>query len=215
MPEITRRSFLITGAAAVGSCFVPSWLLRRASDFAKTDGGIYIDAPDSARNTLYAVDQGYHFQFALNGRTDQLPPQFTWREYFSDHAYIDPDDHLDVRKWLREEGAYYFDRDNLRYAYRHLHFLDDQVDDRIWENYLEGPYAVYSSPEAQALHYLDALPLSNGNGAGDPLGDLKFYYGTMPGADWHFVNAEGREVLTALQHRLRELGESTEIVVVK
>ena len=46
-------------------------------------------------------------------------------------------------------------------------------------------------------------------------GDLKFYYGTMPGADWHFVNAEGREVLTALQHRLRELGESTEIVVVK
>ncbi len=35
------------------------------------------------------------------------------------------------------------------------------------------------------------------------------------GADWHFVNAEGREVLTALQHRLRELGETTEIVVVK
>ena len=45
--------------------------------------------------------------------------------------------------------------------------------------------------------------------------DLKFYYGTMPGADWHFVNAEGREVITALQHRLRELGESTEIVFVK
>ena len=35
--------------------------------------------------------------------------------------------------------------------------------------------------------------------------------GTIPG----FVNAEGREVLTALQHRLRELGESTEIVIVK
>ena len=79
MRSITRRSFLITGAAAVGSCFVPSWLLRRASDFAQTDGGIYIDAPDSARNTLYAVDQGYHFQFALNGRTDEWPPQFTWR----------------------------------------------------------------------------------------------------------------------------------------
>ena len=144
MRSITRRSFLITGASAIGSCFVPGWLLRRAADYAKTDGGIYIDAPDSARNTLYAVDQGYHFQFALNGRTDEWPPQFTWREYFSDHAHIDPDDHLDVRQWLREEGAFYFDRDNLRYAYRHLHFLDDQVDDRIWENYLEGPYAVYS-----------------------------------------------------------------------
>ncbi len=79
MSAITRRSFLITGAAAVGSCFVPSWLLRRASDYAKTDGGIYIDAPDFARNILYAVDQDYHFQFALNGRTDQLPAPFTWR----------------------------------------------------------------------------------------------------------------------------------------
>ncbi|MFM8720541.1 MAG: hypothetical protein ACKOFH_13590, partial [Chthoniobacterales bacterium] len=92
--------------------------LRRAADYEKTTGGIYIDAPETARNTLYAVDQGFHFQFALNGRTDVIPPQFTWREYFSDHVYIDPDDHLDVRKWLREEGAFYFDRENLRYAYR-------------------------------------------------------------------------------------------------
>ena len=153
MSKITRRNFLITGAAAVGSCFVPSWLLRRAADYEKTTGGIFIDPPESARNILYAVDQDYHFQFALNGRTDELPAQFTWREYFRDHVYIDPDDHLDVRKWLRDEGAFYFDRDNLRYAYRHLHFLDDQVDDRIWENYLEGPYAVYSSPEARALQY--------------------------------------------------------------
>jgi hypothetical protein len=213
--KITRRSFLITGAAAVGSCFVPSWLLRRASDFEKTSGGIYIDAPDSARNILYAVDQDYHFQFALNGRTDELPPPITWREYFRDHVYIDPDDHLDVRQWLRKEGSWYFPGDHMRHAYRHLDFLDNDVDAGIWESYLEGPYAVSQSPEAQALHYLERLPLSNGTGAGDPLGDLKFYYGTMPGADWHFVNAEGREVLTALQHRLRELGESTEIVIVK
>jgi hypothetical protein len=37
----------------------------------------------------------------------------------------------------------------------------------------------------------------------------------MPGADWHLVNAEGREVPTALQYRLRKLGESPEIVIVK
>lgn len=42
---------------------------------------------------------------------------------------------------------------------------------------------------------------------------MKFYCGNMPGADWHFVNAENREVLTALQHRLRALGESAEIVI--
>lgn len=215
MSKITRRNFLITGAAAVGSCFVPSWLLRRAGDFAKTDGGIYIDAPDSAQNILYAVDQDYHFQFALNGRTDEFPPPITWREYFRANTEVDPDDYLDVRQWLRDEGSWYFKGEHLRHAYRHLDFLDNDVDSGLWENYLEGAYAVSQSPEARALHYLDSLPLANGSGAGDPLGDLKFYYGTMPGADWHFVNAEGPEVLTALQHRLRELGESTKIVVVK
>ena len=214
MRSITRRSFLITSASAIGSCFVPGWLLRRAADYAKTDGGIYIEAPESARNTLYAIEQSRDcFQLALNGRTDTLPPPITWREYFQDNTEVDPDDHLDVRKWLREEGSWYFKSEDLRHAYRHLDFLDNDVDYGIWENYLEGPYAVYGSPEAQALHYLAKLPLSNGTGAGDPLGDLKFYYGTMPGVDWHFVNAEGREVLTALQHRLRELGESIEIVI--
>lgn len=58
MTELTRRSFLITSASAIGSCFVPSWLLRRAADYEKTTGGIYIEAPDAARNTLYAIDQG-------------------------------------------------------------------------------------------------------------------------------------------------------------
>ena len=50
MSGITRRNFLITGAAAVGSCFVPSWLLRRAADYEKTTGGIFIDPPESARS---------------------------------------------------------------------------------------------------------------------------------------------------------------------
>ncbi len=35
------------------------------------------------------------------------------------------------------------------------------------------------------------------------------------GAEELEQSTEGNEVLTALQHRLRELGESTEIVVVK
>jgi len=212
--KITRRSFIISGAAALGSCFVPSWLLRRAADFEKTTGGIYIETPDSAQNTLYVIEQSQDcYQFALNGRTDTLPQQITWREYFTDQVYIDPDDLFEVRKWLREEGSWYFDRENLRYAYRHMHFLDDQVDDRIWENYLEGAYAVHGSPEAQALHYLSKLPLSDGKRQGDPLGDLKYYYGTMPGADWHFVTADNKQIVTALQHRLRELGESTEVVI--
>ena len=214
MSQITRRSFLITTAGAIGSCFVPAWLLRRAADYQKTTGGIYIEPPDSRQNVLYAIEQSDDcFQLALNNYTDQLPPPISWREYFQNGSDVDPDSERDLRRWLRHEGSWYFKDENLRHAYRHLDFLEDQVDDGLWESYLEGGYAVSGSPEAQALHYLAKLPLSNGNGAGDPLGDLKFYYGTMPGADWHFVNAEGREVLTALQHRLRELGESTELVL--
>ena len=214
MNKITRRTFLITGAAAVGSCFVPEWLLRRASEFEKTTGGIYIEPPDSARNVLYVIEQESDcYQFALNGRTDTLPPPITWREYFREHTEVDPEDHLDVRQWLRDEGAWYFKGESRRHAYRHLDFLDDEVDDGLWENYLEGGYAVSRSPEAQALHYLANLPLSNGTATGDPLGDLKFCYGSMPGVDWHFVTADNKQIVTALQHRLRELGESTEVVL--
>jgi len=81
----------------------------------EVDGRIYIEAPESARNTLYAIEQSRDcFQLALNGRTDTLPPPLTWREYFQDNTEVDPDDHLDVRKWLREEGSYYFKGEELR-----------------------------------------------------------------------------------------------------
>ena len=40
---------------------------------------------------------------------------------------------------------------------------------------------------------------------------MRFWRGTMPGVNWHFVEAEGELILPALQHRLRKLGEETVI----
>ena len=75
MSAITRRNFLITTAGAIGSCFVPAWLLRRAADYEKTTGGIFIEPPETARNVLYAIEQSDDcFQLALNGCSDELPP---------------------------------------------------------------------------------------------------------------------------------------------
>jgi len=42
---------------------------------------------------------------------------------------------------------------------------------------------------------------------------VRFYHGTMPGADGHFVNVEGELILPSLQNRLKELGEDTRIEI--
>lgn len=49
--------------------------------------------------------------------------------------------------------------------------------------------------------------------AGVRVGRLDFFAGTMPDAEAHFVETEGEAILPALQHRLRELGESTAIEI--
>jgi hypothetical protein len=86
-----------------------------------------------------------------------------------------------------------------------------------WDQYLESEFAINASSEAQALHYLSRLKLAHGpitDSQGNDVGTVRFYNGTMPGADWHFVNVEGEMILPALQYRLRELGEDTVIQVV-
>ena len=88
------------------------------------------------------------------------------------------------------------------------------MDDWIWEDYLENRFLIHDSPEAHALQYLSRLKLAHGpltNAGGEQLGRLIYYFGTMPGADSHFVEVEGEAILPALQHRLRELGEDTAV----
>lgn len=209
MPKLTRRHFLISGAAALGACFLPPSLLRRARDYQLSTNEVLIEGPQRVSHTLYAKEQDDGWQLALGYPTTEMPPAPTWSEWLRDYEDVDPKNRSALAKWIREN------RDEV--SGPSSDWLDSDVSPYLWEQYLDGRFAVNDSPEAQALHYLSGLRLAHGpitDGKGRDVGTVRFYYGTMPGADWHFVNVEGEMILPALQHRLRELGEDTLIKVV-
>lgn len=209
MPKLTRRHFLISGAAALGACFIPASLFRRARDYQLSTNQLLIEGPSHVGEILYAKTQDDGWQLALGAATTELPAAPTWREWLTEHENIDIDDRSQFAQWLWEN------RGELRGP--SSDWLDSEIPSYRWDQYLEGEFATYASPEARALHYLSGLRLSNGpikDERGDEVGTVRFYHGTMPGADWHFVNVEGEMILPALQHRLRQLGEDTLIKII-
>lgn len=209
--RISRRHFLITGASALAACFLPADILRRARQYQLDHDNILIEEPDQWTETLYAnLQDENRWQFSLGSRTDAFPTAPTWRDWLENYQAIDTNDRNELADWIREHRGW------CRLSPRSSEWLEDEVDYRIWENYLEGQYAWQDSPEAQALNYLHGLKLPNReirDGSGRSVGDLTYYFGVHPGNDWHFAEAEGELVLPALQHRLRELGEKTRIVI--
>ena len=138
--------------------------------------------------------------------TFELPTAPSWRVWFRDYQRIDPENRKAVTAWLVEEG------EELPSDWEE--WLDSGLWPYLWEWYIEHEFATRESPEAQALTYLEKLKLPNGpitDSAGHDVGTLKFYRGPMPGSNWHFAEAEGDLIPAALQHRLRELGEGTEV----
>lgn len=209
--NLSRRHFLITGASALAACFLPADILRRARQYRLDNDGILIEEPAGWRHTLYPnVRDPCNWQFSLDGRTDEYPAAPTWRDWLGNYQGVDPDDRGALAEWLREHRQWY------RLSPGSSGWLDQEVDWRAWESYLEGAYAWRDSPEAQALQYLAGLKLANRDvrdERGRSVGELKYYYGVNPGNDWHFAEAEGDLVLPPLQYRLRELGENTRIVI--
>jgi hypothetical protein len=206
---LTRRHFLISGSAALGACFLPFGLLRRLHDHQLNTNEVLIEGPARVQHTLYASPKDDGWQLALGFPTTELPAAPTWREWLVDQENIDPDNRMQLARWIRDN------REEVSSPRRD--WLDSEVSAYRWEQYLDGRFAVYESPEAQALHYLTSLKLANGpviDSQGNTVGTVRYYQGTMPGADWHFVNVEGEIILPALQHRLRELGEDTLIKVI-
>lgn len=207
--SLTRRHFLISGASLLGACVLPPSLLRRLERLADHPAAA-IDAPDHARQTLYATRQDdARWQLALGQPTTEFPAAPSWRQWLADYESVDPDDPRAVARWFRQGGP-----DLDRSA---PDWLEDPVDACTWESYLEGRFLVTDSAEAQALHYLSRLKLAHGpltGDAGAELGRVIYYHGTMPGADSHFVEVEGAAILPALQHRLRELGESIALEII-
>jgi hypothetical protein len=209
--RLSRRHFLITGASALAACFLPADILRRARQYQLDHNAVLIEEPTEWYHTLYAriQDEGT-WQFSLGGPTEQYPEPPTWRCWLENYQGVDPDDRNELADWLREHRNWY------HLSPKSSDWLEREVDWRTWESYLEGAYAWRDSPEAQALDYLAGLKLANReirDEGGRSVGELKYYYGVHPGNDWHFAEAEGELVLPALQHRLRELGEKTRIVI--
>ncbi len=210
MSTLSRRHFLISGGALLGACFLPASLFRRANDHLLATNKVLIEPPERARRTLYATaqDGANVWQLALGRPTTELPSAPTWRKWLSDHEDVDPADPGALAKWVGER----WEEEDAPSG----NWLDSEVSDGLWDNYLEGGFAISNSSEARALHYLLGLKLDNGpltDGSGRDLGTVDFYRGTMPGADWHFVNVEGEMILPALQGSLLELGENTGIEI--
>ncbi|MEY4941122.1 MAG: hypothetical protein RIQ93_2857 [Verrucomicrobiota bacterium] len=207
--SITRRHFLVSGASLIGACLLPSSLLKRLERVTANPAAI-IDAPSNARETLYAtLHDDNRWQLALGRPTTEFPAAPSWREWLADYESVDPDDDRTVAAWFRKWGP---DLDRTS-----PDWIEEEVDAGTWEGYLEGRFLVYDSPEAHALRYLSGLKLAHGPleaASGEELGRVVYYHGTMPGADSHFVEVEGAAILPALQHRLRELGESTAIEII-
>jgi len=209
--NLSRRHFLISGAAALGACFLPADILRRARQYQLDTDSVLIETPSSWAQTLYATQQDSGtWQFALNDITTDIPPAPSWRDWLDNYQGINVDDRNDLGKWVREH------RHDYHLGRKSSDWLDSEVPYRVWENYFEGRYAYQDSPEAQALEYLAGLKLANRDirdEGGRSVGEIKYYYGVCPGNDWHFAEAEGDLVLPALQYRLRELGENTKIQI--
>ena len=209
MPNLTRRHFLISGAAALGACFLPTSLLRRARDHQLSTNEVLIEGPQRVSQTLYATKQDDCWQLALGLPTTEFLAPPTWREWLDDHENVDTTDRNELLQWVRKN------RDEVAFPVRS--WLDSEMTGCRWDQYLESEFATNASSEAQALHYLSRLKLAHGpiaDSQGNDVGTVRFYHGTMPGADWHFVNVEGEMILPALQYRLIELGEDTVIQVV-
>lgn len=209
--KLTRRHFLITGASALAACFLPADILRRARQYQLDHDDVLIEAPERYRQTLYAnlQDQGV-WQFSLDGRTGECPEAPTWRDWLENYQGIDTYDRNALADWIRKHRSWH------SISPRSRDWLDMEVSPMVWASYLEGQYAYQDSLEARALEYLAGLKLANRDirdEGGRSVGELKYYYGVHPGNDWHFAEAEGELVLPALQYRLRELGESTRIVL--
>jgi hypothetical protein len=208
--KLSRRHFIISGAAALGACFLPIDILRRARQYQLDNDDILIEAPETFKHTLYAnyQDDGV-WQFSLDQPGGDFPDAKSWKWWLKRREHIDVTNHRKVTAWAEDNEHYSLSTTNHSW-------LDDPVDEDLWGNYIEWDYAIRESPEARALSYLSGLDLGNGpvsDPSGREIGRLDYYFGPHPGSNWHFAQAEGELVLPALQHRLRELGESTKLEI--
>jgi hypothetical protein len=80
-----------------------------------------------------------------------------WRDYLAGQG-LNTESEI-VKTWLIEAEGY--DPVEAKRYYRQIQF-DKPIDGRQLESFLDNDFPLFYSPEAQAFHYLEDLPLANG-----------------------------------------------------
>jgi hypothetical protein len=204
---MNRRHFLVDTASSLSCCLLPEGFIRRVSAALEAgDPVAAIAAPPHAKSVLFAEWDDYRILFSLDS-TETEPERFSWRKWAERHD-CDIEDHGAFREFAIDTWLLAPD-DPLDSLFKDP---DEEVPSSLWDQYLESAWAISDSPQAQAFHYLSSLSLGNRESAGgDPLGELKFYEGPMPGSNWTWVETDSELVLPALQRRLLELGEDVRL----
>ena len=202
-----RRQFVIDNVAA---WFLAPELAKRIEWLAQHEDRAYLPRVSKPRDKLYACSEYGGFYLSLNTPFEEDEPgKITWERYF-DLVDVDITNRRSVLEWAEESCRYYPD-DGETFITPNP---DEEVDDDLYEHYLDCRWCTNDSATAQAFHYLSYLDLgpSKPNGE-DPLGSLELVQGPHPGSNATYAIAECEQTLSCLQHRLLELGEEVQIIV--
>ena len=212
-----RRHFLSLSGLVSGACIIPAGIARRIHAAALQPAGPLILAPENALIDLIAEDTGYGFYLHLGDPNAE--PDYPSLSEFIETKGFDPGDDGELRLYAIEWRGYEEDFiEEEEGAIEQLKGeLNDPIDGRERDHWMEWDFESRQSPMAQAYHYLSNLPLDNldGNpGTGLDLGELSFIEGDRPGSNLTYCSADSLEALASLQHRLNELKEGIRIRVV-
>lgn len=209
-----RRHFLGLSGMLSGACLVPAAIIHRIHEAAVSGAGPRLIAPQNAPTILYAVDDGGYYTLHL-GDPDEEPDYPTLEEFIEDRGF-NPRDPESLRQYLVEWcGLDGDDTETIAFELEgHQTRLSAPIQDGEIQHWMDWDYELREGTMPKAFYYLAQLPLINGTGrSGLCIGDLSFIEGDRPGSNLCYCTADDLQSLTALQHRLNELGEGVRIQV--
>lgn len=195
---ITRRGFLLGGAATTASGLILPSFFERALAHVENHGEPLLEAAGGASEQLFAsYDNISSWVLSVGEPLDEVPVMTyaeLWTEQygsFEEGLVVDQGFTLAELESDPELRACIPDPDDAA--------PDWQVLDSI------------TLPEAEAYHLLSSLDLGPWNDYDEALGDLVFWDGPCPGNDYRGVHAESDIALSCLQHRLTQLDTGIEL----
>ncbi len=197
--KITRRDFIIECSAYAGAVTMPARYVQLAEDLFHTQGKALLQAPANPSSIIYAEWLEGELQLNLNARSDEAPPEITWREYLEDYSPYDASP--EGRRAFGEEWE--------------IELEEFELDEDCPENYWLEDWCRSHSPNADAYTYLESLPLVDRNydSPYEAIGGLTFIDGDGPGNDYRGVHAADLLSISMLQERLNQLDQLVGLVL--